>query len=138
MLNRLLKFLVTSTVLLTMAVAGLPVVVCVSEAHGMMIEVGGRHVEASTSSTNHHALFGGAEPSAHSEPCSDFHLERGTIANQSRENRPSLQIPSGGVSFPALASPSLRPLKPVPISIRASTRTLASSLRERRTIVLLI
>jgi hypothetical protein len=139
MLNRLLRYLVTSTVLLTMAVAGMPIIVCVSEAHGAMIEVGRMHLDDSKPSANHHTLFGQVEKSAQSQPCSDFQLERGTIAKQKREQQPSSQIASsGGTPFVASAPPSLRTTRPLPVTIRAFAHMVPSSLRERRTIVLLI
>ncbi len=141
MLTRLIRYLVTSTVLLTMAVAGLPVFVCVSDAHGAMIEFGGPHHDKREATATHHTLFDHVEDSAHSDPCVDFRLERGTIAQDSRGKQEASSFDgSDSASTPHVTSAraSLRASAPARVVFRAAEPSLHPTLRERRTIVLLI
>ena len=139
MLHRLIRFLVTSTVLLTMAVAGLPVFVCVSQAHGAMIEFGGAHLDKNEANASHHTLFVHVEDSAHSDPCVDFRLERGTIAQESRSHQQSSNFDAiDSTPTYAVTLPSRLESGPAGFVYRAAPPDIPPTLRERRTIVLRI
>lgn len=121
MLNRLLRYLVTSTVLLAMAFAGFPVILCVSEAHGAMIEVGWMHLDHSRPSANHRALFGELEKSAQSQPCSDFQPERGTVAKGSRDLHVALDNRDASI-FSRAARPTPSRISHAPEELRPRRR----------------
>ncbi|HET6387762.1 hypothetical protein [Hyphomicrobium sp.] len=148
MLHRLIRYLVTSTVLLTMAVAGLPVFVCVSQAHGAMIEFGGTHLDKNEANASHHTLFVHVEDSAqfvhvedsaHSDPCVDFRLERGTIVQESRSHQQSSNFDAIDSTPPyAVTLPSRLESGTTGFVYQAAPPDISPTLRERRTIVLRI
>lgn len=110
---------------------------CVSEAHGAMIEVSRKHQTDSTTSLARHGLYEELHTSAESPDCIDFELQSVALAQQKREARPTLQmVPSGACPTIASARPLVRSIQPHPVAL-ALARTHAC-LRERRTIVLLI
>ncbi|MFA7306375.1 MAG: hypothetical protein WC026_06840 [Hyphomicrobium sp.] len=134
MLTKILRYLLTSTVLLTMAVAGLPVIVCVSDAHGAVIEVGRVHNLASTS---HRAFVNSAHQDAQSQPCSDFQFDHGTLSKQ-EEHRPTSHRAGGEQPHLSLERPGLSSFGPPVDGRRNSSPGSPPGLRERRTIVLQI
>jgi hypothetical protein len=126
-----------------MTVAGLPLVVCVSEAHGAAIELDSSHpIRSSTqNSKQHDVLFSSAKQSAKSPDCKDFRLARGTLLAQGRfEKASNLTAAAHGKSPVALAYGVKAPLYVGAVSriVRRATPTLRSALSDRRTIVLQI
>jgi hypothetical protein len=89
MLNRLLRSAINAIILLAMTVAGLPVIVCVSQAHGVALEFNGLYANHHGNSQTHPTIFGAPETSVASEDCSDFRLDRGVLVKQIRVKHPS-------------------------------------------------
>jgi hypothetical protein len=74
--------------LTVMAVAGLPVIVCVSEAHGTAVELGGLYTAHHDSSEPHGAVSDSSDD-AFGSGCTDFRLDRGILVEQVRLKQPT-------------------------------------------------
>jgi hypothetical protein len=142
MLSRVLRSAITSIILTAMTVAGLPIVVCVSQAHGAAIEFKDIYVNHHKNSQKHRTLFDVAENTVASKDCKDFSSDRGILAKQSRVKQPvTLGVASND-------SPTLAPFESSTLFIARrflSMRTswgdypeIRSSLSDLSTIVLLI
>lgn len=144
MASSLLRYLVNVVVLLTMTVAGLPLVVCVSEAHGASIEVDRSYLISSSyqNPKQHHVLFGNSEQSAESPDCKDFRLQRGPLVAQSRHEKVAgVGTLSDGKSpvVPDIAAYDVKApsyVGPDRKFVRRTALILRSALSDRRTIVL--
>ena len=143
--SRLIRYLVTLVVLLTTPVAGLPLILCVSQAHGTAVEIdSSRFVkEAALGAKSHFGLFRTSTPSAGSSDCQDFRLLTGDLLGQSRHETDGCVVgpASGGKAPVATTSYELR----VPSIQEANSKLaqrnsliLPSPLSDRRTIVLQI
>lgn len=145
MLRSLIRYVLTMTVLLATSVAGLPLVLCVSEAHSAAIEIERLHVGERASPENHFVLFSPESPTAEQAPCTDYRLQAGAIVAQQTLTKQIAQNPAktgnGDASFVAV-SDNLDTS-----AMRRSVRLAKtygfehdgrSTLRDRRTIVLQI
>lgn len=128
-------------ILTVMAVAGLPIIVCVSEAHGAAIEFRNFHADHQDSSQIHRTLFGVSDEALDSGSCSDFRLDRGILVKQSRVKQPIALLGSGnnvpGVAAFALPFPSPHFAESEATSW-VDRPVVRSSLSDLSTIVLLI
>jgi hypothetical protein len=128
-------------ILTVMAVAGLPIIVCVSQAHGAAIEFRNFHVDHQDSSQDHRTLFGVPVDALDSGSCSDFRLDRGILGNQSRLKQ-SIGLLGSDNNVPAVAALALRfPSPHFAVSEATSwvdCPVVRSSLSDLSTIVLLI
>lgn len=142
MLSKLLRYVVTVSVLLATTIAGLPLVVCVSEAHGAAIEVDRTHHCTDKTSAGHAILFRKVETSARSVPCRDYRLERDVYFDQIREIESAATIDASGSDVPYLTAADVSlPLGGInlaSISPRPFASELRTSLSDLRTIVLQI
>jgi hypothetical protein len=128
-------------ILTTIAVAGLPIVVCVSQAHGAAIEFRELYADHQDTSKTHRTLFGASDETFDSGSCSDFRLDRGTLVQQSSVKR-SIAFVGSGNNAPAFAAlalpfPSLHFVEGTATSW-AGYPVVRSSLSDLSTIVLLI
>lgn len=87
-----------------MSVASLPIIVCVSQAHGAAIEFSGLYASHHDSSQTHRTLFGAAENSLASEDCSDYRFDRGILVQQSRLKRSAALVGGTGYDGPTFAA----------------------------------
>lgn len=141
MLSRLVRYLVTLTVLLTLTVAGLPALLCISDVHGAAIEVGRHHSQSDSGSGLNHANLGDAKHAADPVPCVDIRFDHVTLRNQSRDRQSAASAyapnhvapPVAIISAPRLYARSLPAVAPA-----AFEQAKRSSLSDLRTIVLLI
>lgn len=139
MLSSFLRCLAILTVLLTTGVAGLPLILCVSEAGGAAIELAANHVSNQARQSDHIVLLSARGHAAKSSPCVDYQLQVAALG-QSRADK---DVPAGGgktpVAFVAIASDEhaefqqVANVRPLP-----SAPNLRSTLTDRSTIVLQI
>jgi hypothetical protein len=126
-------------ILAMMTIAGLPIVVCVSEAHGAAIEFKDIYADHHDSSQAHRTLFGSSDE-AFDTGCSDFRLDRGVLVQQSRVKQPAAVLGTNTPGFAAFTS-SPRHLSETIASKGTSPAVcpiVRSSLSDLRTVVLLI
>ncbi len=145
--SRLIRYLVTLVVLLTTSVAGLPLVLCVSQAHGAAVEVEYSHFasEAARGANSHFVLFSAPKQSAGSSDCQDFRLQTGALLGQSRHETDGCVVgPASGGKAPIALVTTAYDLSE-PSSHEANSKLaqrnsliLRSPLSDRRTIVLQI
>jgi hypothetical protein len=141
MLSKHLRSAATLMILAMMTIAGLPIIVCVSEAHGAAIEFKHVYADHHDRSQAHRTLFGSSD-NALDSGCSDFRLDRGVLLKQSRVKRSPAVMGTGtdAPGFAAFASSPL-PLSYVlasKVTSRAVCPIVRSSLSDLSTIVLLI
>lgn len=83
MLLQILRSLTVAALLLAMTVAGLPLIVCVSNAHGAAIEIDQPHAISRHGETGRHFLLFKSSSSLNSlDGCRDFSLQRATLGTQ--------------------------------------------------------
>lgn len=144
--SRLIRYLVTLVVLLTTSVAGLPLVLCVSQAHGAAIEVASSHFagEAARDANRHFVLFSAPKHSAGSSDCQDFRLQTGILLEQSRhEIVGGVAEPASGGNVPVALVATAYDFRDLSSDeankvIQRNSLILRSPLSDRRTIVLQI
>ncbi|WP_325455065.1 hypothetical protein [Hyphomicrobium sp.] len=127
--------------LTVMAVAGLPVIVCVSEAHGTAVELGGLYTAHHDSSEPHGAVSDSSDD-AFGSGCTDFRLDRGILVEQVRLKQPT-GLPILNNDGPAFSAAPASLLPPFVFAdgrgiLRVNRPVIRSSLSDLRTIVLLI
>ncbi len=142
MLSRFLRYVINLMVLATVSVAGLPIILCVSQSHGMAVEFEQPYADHQDNPQSHFVLFGGAKNFLQPLDCIDFHLDRGTLAKESREGEPKSYLSSkdAPVVFAEMAD------FPVGTARHASCQgqiwtfasTLRSSISDLGTVILLI
>jgi hypothetical protein len=140
MLTRPLRYLVTLTALLATPLAGLPFMLCVSDAHGTAIEVAHQHSNIDARRTAHSSLIARIAKSAQSEPCNDYELQSALIIKQKRDRQPSaaVNVSSGNTSFLAASALDFRQTNATMVAQRQFAIDPRSSLTDLRTVVLLI
>ncbi len=83
MLLQILRSLTVSALLLAMTVAGLPLIVCVSNAHGTAIEIDQPHAISRHGESGRHFLLFKSSLSLNSlDGCRDFSLQRAKLGTQ--------------------------------------------------------
>lgn len=139
MLSRFLRYLATLTILLTTSVAGLPLILCVSEADGAALELAVKHVSNEAHQSDHIVLFSAHEHSAKSSPCVDYQLQAATLGQSRADEDVSVGGGKTSVAFVATANdehaefPQIANVQPL-----RSAPNLRSTLADRSTIVLQI
>lgn len=147
MLSRSLKTLVTLMAVLAVTISGLPLVLCVSPAHGAAIEIesaGHNGVVAATRTARHLTLLGASDHSSERQPCHDTRLQRGAALTFQRSlDGTAVKYASGGpapVAVPTAVSASFADPGEAANLARCprDSAHLRTSLSDLRTIVLQI
>lgn len=142
MLSKFLRYVVIVAILLATTVAGLPLLVCVSEAHGAAIEVDQSRLVTDIDPADHVILFGKVETSARSVPCRDYRLERGVFFEQDGEKQSAATADASGGGVPYLTATNVSPyvaaIGSASVSFRSFAGELRTSLSDLRSIVLQI
>ena len=142
MLSRILRCVVTFVVLMTVTVAGLPIVICVSQSHGTAVEFDQPYSDHQNNPGSHFILFGGARNILQSTDCTDFRLDRGTLVKESCEGKPKTYLSlrdntivfATTVDFPVMAPRHAAHQK----QSRTFGSTFRSSISDLGTVILLI
>lgn len=92
MLSFVLRFLLTLSVLLTAPVAGLPLVLCVSAAHGAAIEFDSADSAAHRQDEQHNILFKISGAVARSVVCQDYRLQSDKVIHEVETKQNSVVI----------------------------------------------
>jgi hypothetical protein len=144
MLRSIVRHVMTTMVLLATSVAGLPLVVCVSEAHSAAIEIERLHAGEQTSPEGHFVLFSPESAAQEQGPCKDYRLQAGAIAAQQGATKQVGQPASNTGGDQSFAVSRSNDYQATPRSVVLLVKTHVyrhdgrSTLSDRRSIVLQI
>lgn len=95
MLRLLFRFLLTLSVLLTAPVAGLPLVLCVSAAHGTAIEFEAVDSASHRHDGQHDILFKISDAMARSVVCEDYRLQNDKVIHEVETKQNNIVVANG-------------------------------------------